>query len=113
MRNALVAAVVAAVVAAGSAGAAGVRLPHRSHVVPSIQWVWDLPVPAGATVTDTVPCPAGSLATGGGADGPGDLRASGPAQRGLTLTTDGWTVTVRNDTDAPVSVKAYAVCVRS
>jgi hypothetical protein len=119
MRNALIAAVVAAVVAAGSAGAAGVRLPrwpqrpHRSHVVPSIQWVWDLPVPAGATVTDTVPCPAGSLATGGGADGGGDLRASAPSQRGLTLTADGWTVTVRNDTDAPVSVRAFAVCVRS
>jgi hypothetical protein len=110
----VVAAVVAAVVASGSAGAAGVRWPHRghrSHVVPTVQFGWDLPVPVGATVTDTVLCPAGSLATGGGADGLGDLRASGPAE--VSAVPHGWTVTVRNDTDAPVSVKAYAVCVAS
>jgi hypothetical protein len=113
MRNAVVAALVAAVVATSSAGAAGVRLHrgHRSHVVPTVQFAWDLPVPVGATVTDTVLCPAGSLATGGGADGLGDLRASGPAE--VLAVPHGWTVTVRNDTAAPVSVKAYAVCVAS
>lgn len=116
MKNALIAGVIAAVVASSTAGAAGVRpgfhiRSRHPHIIPTVHYVWDLPVAAGATVTDTVSCPARSLATGGGVESPGDVRASYPAVK--LLTPYGWTATVRNDTGAAMSMKVYVLCVSS
>jgi hypothetical protein len=65
----------------------------------------------------TVPCPPRQQATGGGVDSPlfgaSSMEAiliqeSKPVQSGAR--TSGWNVEVYNNTSAPVSITAYAVC---
>ena len=106
MKNALTAAIVAAVVATGTAGAARVQLHHRSTV-----YISGAPatVAPGTDAVLTADCPAGTTATGGGASGPGDLRASYPVTTQLVVPR-GWRVVIRNDSTQDVYARAYALC---